>query len=125
MLQKLDFNGQTALIMGASQGIGLATAQTLAQYDATVILVARSSEKIEMEAESIRSQGLKAFAVTCDVSDYESVATAVKLNLWQRWLKVIRKFGRDRLISITKAFTTVCGRRYRSCSNKGAARSLT
>ena len=47
MLQSLNFSGRTALIMGASQGIGLATAKALAAYGATVVLTARSHQKIE------------------------------------------------------------------------------
>jgi len=77
MLQVLDFSGQTALIMGASKGIGLATAKTLAAYGATVFLAARSHEKIEMETSIIRSDGFNAFAVECDVSDYHSVVKAI------------------------------------------------
>ncbi len=78
MLQSLDFSGQSALIMGASQGIGLATAKTLAGYGATVVLAARSKHKIEEETNLIRANGHKAFAVTCDISDYSSVSDAIE-----------------------------------------------
>ena len=54
MLQALDFSGRSALIIGASQGIGLATAQTLASYGAKVILAARSIDKIEEAAKGIK-----------------------------------------------------------------------
>jgi len=77
MLQKIDFTGKTALIIGASQGIGLATAIKLAEYGATVILAARSLDKVEAHAKSMRSQGLSALAVYCDVSDYESMNNAL------------------------------------------------
>lgn len=78
MLQTLDFTGQTALVLGASQGIGLATAKTLAKYGATVVLAARSLEQIEAHAEEIRSLNLRAFAVHSDVSNYHSVVNAIE-----------------------------------------------
>ena len=78
MLQSLNFSGRTALIMGASQGIGLATAKALAAYGATVVLTARSHQKIESEADLLRSGGLSALAVPCDVSDYLSVTEAIE-----------------------------------------------
>ena len=81
MLQELDFSGKTAIIMGASQGIGLATAKALAAYGATVILAARSSETLEQEAQLIRSNGLNAFASKCDVSNYQSVVKTVEFAI--------------------------------------------
>ena len=75
--QPIDLTSKTAFIAGASQGIGLATAQVLAGYGATVILAARSSRKIEQEAAQIRASGARAHAVACDVSDYASVVEAV------------------------------------------------
>jgi len=77
MLQRLDFAGKTALIIGASKGIGLATSKILAAYGATVILAARSIEIIEAQAQLIRSDELNALAVHCDVSNYDSVKSAV------------------------------------------------
>jgi len=77
MLQKLDFTGQTALVLGASKGIGLATSKILAAYGATVILAARSRETVEAQAKLIRQNNFNALAVHCDVSNYESVKSAV------------------------------------------------
>ncbi len=81
MLQSLDFSGQSALIIGASQGIGLATAQTLAAYGASVILAARSIDKIEQAAKEIGAEGNNAFAIKCDVTDYASVNKAVEFAI--------------------------------------------
>jgi len=81
MLQTLDFSGQSALVMGASKGIGLATAKTLAAYGANVVLAARSSAAIEEQAKVIRSDGHSAFAIACDVSDYNSVTNAVEYTV--------------------------------------------
>ncbi len=77
MLQALNFKGKTALIMGASRGIGLATAQKLAQYGATTVLAARTYELIASAAQDINIQGGSAHAVKCDVTDYQAVERAV------------------------------------------------
>ncbi len=77
MLQNLDFKGKTALIMGASRGIGLAAAHILSQYGATVVLGARSYEAVTHGVKDIKRQGGSAYAVHCDVGDYASVESAV------------------------------------------------
>ncbi|WP_345420755.1 SDR family oxidoreductase [Halioxenophilus aromaticivorans] len=77
MLQHLDFTGKSALIMGASRGIGLATAKTLAAYGASVTLTARSYESVAAAAGDITAGGGRAWAQVCDVSQYTSVQSAV------------------------------------------------
>lgn len=83
MSKDYDFKGKTALITGASRGIGLATAHKLAACGATVFLAARSKEKIIQEAEQIITDGGKAFSVVCDVTDYQSVNEAVQACIEQ------------------------------------------
>ena len=78
MPQNVDLSGQTALVTGASQGIGLATAKALAEHGATVVLAARSAEKIVTEASHLRDLGFKAHSIVCDVSNYHSCASAVE-----------------------------------------------
>ena len=78
MAQTLDFTNKTALIMGASKGIGLATAEKLAELGASVILAARSSDKLEEAVLTINSKGSAAKAHVCDVRDYSSVEATVK-----------------------------------------------
>ncbi len=62
-----------ALITGASQGIGLATARAYAQAGHTVVMAARNAEKLTMAA-----QELGAHAVPTDVSNPASVAALYK-----------------------------------------------
>ena len=81
MLQNIDLTGQTALIMGASQGIGLATAKVLVNYGATVVLAARSFDKVKAHASAISTSDANALAVTCDVSDYNSVQRATEFTI--------------------------------------------
>ena len=68
--------GSTALITGASRGIGAATARLFAAEGANVVLVARSVEAVAALADEI---GAQARAVGCDVADYAQVAAAVDL----------------------------------------------
>ena len=66
--------GKVVLITGASSGIGRATAVKVADAGATVLLVARSVEKLEETKEEIIAAGGVAHIHRCDVADVEDVA---------------------------------------------------
>lgn len=70
----MDLTGKTALITGASRGIGAATARVFAGAGANVALVARNADAI---AELAGELGKQAIAVPCDVSRYWEVEAAV------------------------------------------------
>ena len=59
----LGLSGRTALVCGASSGLGLASAEALAEEGANVVLFARRAE--ELEAHATRLGGV---AVTGDVT---------------------------------------------------------
>jgi NAD(P)-dependent dehydrogenase (short-subunit alcohol dehydrogenase family) len=65
-----DLAGKVAIVTGASRGIGAAAARALAAAGASVMLAARSLKEAEANAQQITSNGGKAVAFTCDVSDY-------------------------------------------------------
>lgn len=69
-----DLSGKTALITGASRGIGADTARVFAQAGANVALVARSSDAIVALAAEIGPQSI---ALPCDVSDFSAVESVV------------------------------------------------
>lgn len=66
-------DGKTALVVGASRGIGLVIAQALAREGAHVILAARSQQSLEKEAAAITQQGGKAEVAVLDVADLASI----------------------------------------------------
>ncbi len=72
-------NGKTAVITGASRGIGAAAARHFAAEGANVVLAARSTGDIEAIAEEIRAKGGAAAAIACDVSRYDDVEAAMAL----------------------------------------------
>ena len=70
--------GKVALITGASQGIGAATARLFAQAGAAVVLASRSAEELAHNVEEIKANGGEAMAVKTDVADAASVESLVK-----------------------------------------------
>ncbi|HXV05783.1 MAG TPA: SDR family oxidoreductase, partial [Solirubrobacterales bacterium] len=66
--------GKVVLITGGSSGIGRATAVKLADAGATVLLVARSLDRLEKTKTEIEAAGGVAHIHRCDMSDVEEVA---------------------------------------------------
>lgn len=71
-------SGKTAIITGASRGIGEATAYELADQGANVFLTARSREAIEAISAKINESGGKADYLASDMARYFGVETVVK-----------------------------------------------
>ncbi|MBI1903132.1 MAG: 3-oxoacyl-[acyl-carrier-protein] reductase [Planctomycetia bacterium] len=98
----VDLSGQTALVTGASRGIGRAIALALARCGAKVACVARDAAKLQETVAAIASAGGTALAVACDVTKRESVDEAVtKVTTdWGRLDIVVNNAGitRDTLL---------------------------
>jgi gluconate 5-dehydrogenase len=67
-----SLSGKTALVAGASRGIGLAIAQALAAHGASTILAARSMDKLEARAKELPN----ARALHLDLTSSESIRAA-------------------------------------------------
>lgn len=73
-----SLSGKTALVTGASQGIGRATAERLARAGAVTWLAARSPERLSEVAEGIRAGGGQAEVLELDIADSGSVEAALE-----------------------------------------------
>jgi len=61
--------GRTALITGASAGIGEAIARVFAEHGFDVVLTARREERLRIIADELRGQGVQATYITADLAD--------------------------------------------------------
>lgn len=74
-MKKLE--GRTAIITGASKGIGEGIARVFAKYGAKLVLAARGEEVVKL-ADELCKEGAEAIGVMTDVSDKASVDVLVK-----------------------------------------------
>jgi NAD(P)-dependent dehydrogenase (short-subunit alcohol dehydrogenase family) len=79
-----DLSGRTALVTGASRGIGRAAALTLAEAGAHVIAVARTAGGLEEFDDAIKAKGGAATLVPLDLKDYAGI-DRLGAAIYERW----------------------------------------
>jgi len=85
-----------AIVTGASQGIGRATALRLARDFSAVVLVARNKDKLEVTAVDVRSAGAEAMVHALDLREPQAAEIVVR--------GALERFGRiDALVNIAGA----------------------
>jgi gluconate 5-dehydrogenase len=73
-----DLTGKTALITGATQGIGFSLAKGLSENGATIAISARNPIKLEEALAKFERMGIEAYGYLFDVTDSEEIDMAVK-----------------------------------------------
>lgn len=82
--QGFDLTGRTALVTGASSGLGAHFAHTLASAGARVVITARRIDRLQALVDQLQGQGCQALAVPMDVTDADSVNAAFE-QAEQHW----------------------------------------
>lgn len=86
---EVRLDGRTAVITGASEGLGLAMAQEFAASGANVAMIARSADTLEAACQSvisaIGSNGVQIEAMLCDVTDISQIEST--------WARITDTFG--------------------------------
>lgn len=77
MTYSIDLSGRVALITGASSGLGQQFAKTLARAGAAVVLASRRVELLKTLRAEIEAAGGDAHVVALDVTDPDSICSAV------------------------------------------------
>jgi 2-dehydro-3-deoxy-D-gluconate 5-dehydrogenase len=84
--KRFDLSGKVAIVTGGNGGIGLGMACGLAEAGADIAIVGRNEAKSNAAVADLKQRGVKAIAVTADVTDKSAVATMVE--------RTVRELGR-------------------------------
>ena len=98
---ELGLKGKVAVVTGATEGIGRATALKLAQEGASVAICARRQEPLERTSAELRKSGAEVLAVSADMSKSADIARFMKA--------VIDRFGRIDIL-VNNAGTSIRGK---------------
>ena len=100
----MEFKNKVAIITGAASGMGLLSAQNLAEAGAKVVLTDINKEDVEKAADSICKAGGDAIGLAVDIRHYDQIETATNTTL--------ERYGRiDYLLNVAGGSET----RMRNC----------
>jgi 3-oxoacyl-[acyl-carrier protein] reductase len=98
---ELELQGKVAVVTGATEGIGRATALRLAQEGARVAICARGQEKLDKAAAELKKAGAEVLAMSADMSKAADI---------ERFMKaVVDHFGRIDIL-VNNAGTSARGK---------------
>ena len=76
-------NGKTAIVTGASRGIGAAIAHRLCETGANVVICSRSADTIAQVADTLQDKGYAVHAMVADISQKADVEVLIKKTIAQ------------------------------------------
>ena len=82
---RFDLSNKTAIVTGASQGIGETIAIEMAKSGATVFCLARNKEALDTTIKKITENGGKATAFSCDISNNDDFKAII--------LNIVKEYG--------------------------------
>lgn len=77
MNRLFDLTGKRALITGSSKGIGFTLAEGLAEAGASIVLNARSAERLRAAEKTLKEKGFEAASFCFDVTQPGEIQTAI------------------------------------------------
>ncbi len=77
-MPSFDVKGKTAVVTGATKGLGYGIAVTLAYFGANVLLTSRHQDECDEVANEIRDMGGRAIGVQTDVTDMDQVYAMIQ-----------------------------------------------
>ena len=107
MLKELKFNGEIVVVTGAGTGIGRSTAEAVAELGATVVLVARTQERLDDVKAAIETAGGTAETFAADVSREEDIGKLRDFvdDRWGAAKAIINNAGNNFISPITELKT--------------------
>ena len=72
-LKDINLKGKTALITGATKGLGRGTAQAIAEAGGDIIAIGRNQSELNSLAKIIKKLKVKYTSFNCDVNDYDKM----------------------------------------------------
>ena len=104
LIRLFSLDGKTALVTGASSGLGVAFARGLARAGANVVVTARRQEMIDQTAAMVRSYGPRASAWTADITNEEQIEAL--------FARAVQEYGRLDVLVNNAGYTDRSGLRH-------------
>jgi gluconate 5-dehydrogenase len=80
-LSLFDLTGKTAIVTGGGRGLGRQIAHAFADAKANLVLCSRKKEACEEVCEELRAKGVKAIAISCNVTNEDLVNAVIQETL--------------------------------------------
>ena len=77
-LKDIDLKGKTALITGATKGLGRGAAKAISQLGGNVIAIGRNQSELNSLGKELKKFKVNYIAFNCDVNDYKKLKVSLQ-----------------------------------------------